>query len=113
MAELLPSGGKPDVYNDPLSAPLEWWAAVRTAVAHHFFIWGGTAEILIDSIAEFGTKLKEAPGADPVGGTVQLVITPGESHEQMIVDPLLMLGSKTAGGPEVEKWLAKMLTSKV
>lgn len=113
LASLLPPGGRPDFYNDSLSAPLEWWAAVRKTVAHDFFIWGGAHEVLHDSIVEFGAKLKEATGEDPVEGTVQLVITPGEAHEQMITDPFLMLGRETAGGLEVEKWLAKILISKV
>lgn len=113
IANLIPPGKKPDAYSDPLSAPLEWWASVRKTVVQHFFIWAGEAEVIRDGIVDFAATLKEASGEDPVDGSVQFVVTPNEAHEQMIVDPHLNLGSKTVGGSEVEKWLAKMLTTKV
>lgn len=114
IANFIPPGQRPDAYTDPLSAPLEWWTTVRKTVAQNFFIWTGGDEILRDGIVDFGAILKEAsPGEDPVEGTVQLVVTPKEAHEQMIVDPYLRLGSTTAGGAEIEKWLAKALTAKV
>lgn len=113
VATFLPPGGKPDAYTEPLSAPLEWWAIVREKIVQHFFIWAGGSEMLRDSIVEFGTTVRGAPAAGSVEGTVHFVVTPEEAHVQMVLDPHLKLGSKTVGGGEVEKWLAKILTTKI
>lgn len=113
IATFLPPGGKPDAYTEPLSAPLEWWALVREKIVQHFFVWAGGSEVLRDSIVEFETTIKEASAAGSVDGTVHFVVTPNEAHVQMVLDPHLRLGNKTVGGGEVEKWLAKLLTTKI
>ena len=66
-------------------------------------MWGGSGEVLIDSIEAFGKKLKEA------FPKTELVVQPGASHEDFIIDRLLGYKTKGEGTKVVESWIKARL----
>ena len=90
-----------DRYNQPYLADASWFKGLDK-VAKDILIWGGGAELLIDSINFVSKRLKEAHPR------VDLVIGPGAAHEDFIFDKLLGYKQSKSGGAEVvESWVAQ------
>ncbi|KAK5136551.1 hypothetical protein LTR08_002895 [Meristemomyces frigidus] len=95
--------GKPlDEYNDPIQADSNWFSSLETQV-DDIFVWGGSGEVLFDSIEAFTKKLKQ------VHPRVQYVVQPGASHEDFIMDRTLGYTNKAEGTKKVESWLSQRL----
>ncbi|KAL2038135.1 hypothetical protein N7G274_009082 [Stereocaulon virgatum] len=75
-------GGKDrDAYNEPLSAPEDWWNGLE-GVVREILICGGADEILVDPIRELGEKFKA------VHKNTTVFIADGEWHDMPTVDAL-------------------------
>jgi acetyl esterase/lipase len=66
-------------------------------------VYGGGGEVLIDSIKLFTKKLQQAHS------TVELVVTPGVAHDDIILDKILGYKEKAEGTKAIESWLAQRL----
>jgi hypothetical protein len=102
-------------------------------------IWGGGAEILIDGIRTFANTVtegfagpektpidyaaqeKNVDGVDATVNTaqpvsketpnkrVEVIVTPKQAHEEMIIDKVLKMPGKGQGAKDVEAWLTARL----
>ena len=90
------------MYNDPIQADSKWFAELEN-IASDIFIWGGGGEVLFDSIEAFTEKLRQ------VHPRVDLVMQPGASHEDFIMDRTLGYTNKAEGTRAIEKWIRPML----
>ncbi|KAF2209347.1 hypothetical protein CERZMDRAFT_47242 [Cercospora zeae-maydis SCOH1-5] len=96
-------GSKPaDKYSEPSLADSAWYAGLDKVV-DHILVWGGEKEVLIDSIKAFGTTIQKAHAQTTI------VIEPGASHEDFILDALLGYEEKAEGTSVIESWLATRL----
>ncbi|KAM3415344.1 hypothetical protein BST61_g8873 [Cercospora zeina] len=96
-------GAKPaDKYSEPSLADSAWYTGLDKVV-DHILVWGGEKEVLIDSIKAFATTIEKAHAQTTV------VIEPGASHEDFILDRLLGYEDKAEGTKVIESWLATKL----
>lgn len=125
------SGTAHDEYSEPVTAPVEWWREVAEKVVDEVLVWGGGGEVLIDGIRAFGGHLisgfrepavveaEKAAGNEAAegirtldegkGDRVKLVVSPGEAHEEMIIDYVLKIRKEEEGSREIKKWLTEVL----
>lgn len=80
----------------------KWWDGLDRIVKD-ILIWAGSAEILIDSIEVISKTLKEAHPK------TELVVQPGASHEDFIIDRLLGYKTKAEGTKLMESWISARL----
>ncbi|KAL1297270.1 hypothetical protein AAFC00_004829 [Neodothiora populina] len=91
-----------DAYFQPLLADDAWFSKLDTAISD-LLIWGGSGEVLIDSIRRLADKLKRGfPKAE-------LIIEPGAAHEEFIIERLLGYNHKAQGAQVIESWLSARL----
>ncbi|CAI9627904.1 unnamed protein product [Alternaria burnsii] len=97
-----------DVYTEPVLASAEWWEPVADVV-EEVLIWGGENEVLIDGIEAFANKF--SIGFRRNGGHVNVVITKGAMHEEMILERILGYKGDTGTGSQaaVEEWVKARL----
>ncbi|TID18871.1 alpha/beta hydrolase fold domain-containing protein [Venturia nashicola] len=98
-----------DSYSEPLLAESSWWSGASKAV-NDVMIWAGGAELFVDGIKLFAHKFEK--GWVSGGGdrkSVKLVVTPRNSHEEMIVDILLGYKKKGDAALAVEAWAKSKL----
>ncbi|KAK3068185.1 hypothetical protein LTR53_014454 [Teratosphaeriaceae sp. CCFEE 6253] len=93
---------KLDKYNHPIDADAEWFAGLDKSV-RDILVYGGGAEILIDSIRVFTKTLQQAHPR------VELVVQPGAAHDDIILDKVLGYKRKAEGTKVIESWLAQRL----
>jgi acetyl esterase/lipase len=115
----IPPGGEHDHYSQPVTAPVEWWADVARSVVDKMMIWGGGGEVLIDGIRTFAATVKngfaeadaERISQEEQKGTdrFSFVVTPRNSHEQMIIDDVFFRSKKGEGAEVIERWLSGAL----
>lgn len=77
----------------------KWWDGLDHIVKD-ILVWAGSAEILIDSIQVISGTLKEAHPK------TELVVQPGASHEDFIIDRLLNYKNKAEGTKLMESWIS-------
>ncbi len=97
-----------DAYSEPMLASTEWWEGVADVVGE-VLIWGGGNEILIDSIEAFAKKFSN--GFRRKGGHVNLIVTKGAMHDEMIIERVLgYKGDSGTGSQEaVQQWMKAKL----
>ncbi|KAF9699949.1 hypothetical protein EKO04_002045 [Ascochyta lentis] len=97
-----------DPYNEPVLASPEWWEPVADVVGE-VLIWGGENEILIDGIEAFAKKF--SIGFRRRGGHVNVVVTKGAAHEEMIIERVLGYKGDSGTGSQgvVEQWVKAKL----
>ena len=97
-----------DAYSEPVLAGPEWWEPVADVV-DEVLIWGGENEILIDGIEAFSKKF--SVGFRRRGGHVNVVVTKGAMHEEMIIERLLGYKGDSGTGSQgvVEEWVKAKL----
>lgn len=96
-------GPKPaNPYSEPWRADEKWWTGLDK-VTSDVLVWGGSAEVLVDSIEEVGGQLKSAHPR------TEVVIQKGASHEDFIVDVLLGYKHKAEGTKVIESWLSERI----
>lgn len=97
-----------DAYSEPMLASSEWWEPVADVV-EEVLIWGGENEILIDAIEAFAQKF--SVGFRRRGGHVNIIVTKGAMHDEMMIERMLGYkgdsgtGAKTA----IEQWVKAKL----
>ncbi|KAI4159503.1 MAG: hypothetical protein LQ342_006582 [Letrouitia transgressa] len=89
---------KVDEYNQPLTARSEWWKELHCAVSKTFFV-AGELEIFVDDIAALSKKVS----CNNDG--VQIMVIPGETHDQMFIDPMIGYGLDGVSARTVQKWI--------
>lgn len=94
--------GRIDNYNQPVIADAEWYKGLDNKVKD-ILVWGGSGEVLIDSIEVATKKLQQAHPR------VEYVVQPGASHEDFIIDKLLGYKEKGEGTVVVESWMKARL----
>lgn len=104
-------GSAHDDYSQPSTASVEWWREVAETAVANLLIWGGGAEILIDGITKFASRVEAGFWEGGNGAGFGFVITPNQAHEEMIIDTMLLMGRKGEGGLAVEQWLGDVLRS--
>ncbi|EME49895.1 hypothetical protein DOTSEDRAFT_144320 [Dothistroma septosporum NZE10] len=96
-------GSKPaNSYSEAWRADEQWWSGLDK-VTSDLLVWGGSAEVLIDSINEVGKQLKVAHPK------TEIVIQKGASHEDFIIDVLLGYKHKAEGSKVIESWLSERI----
>lgn len=97
-------GSKPaDEYNEPaVHADAAWFTGLSEFV-NDILVWGGSGEVLIDSINRVSTMLKAAHPK------TKIVVQDGASHEDFIMDVVCGYPGKGEGTKLVESWLAERL----
>ncbi|EMC99246.1 hypothetical protein BAUCODRAFT_146213 [Baudoinia panamericana UAMH 10762] len=95
---------KLDNYNQASIADKEWFSGLQDVVKE-ILVYGGGAEVLIDSIEALAKKLQH------VHPKVKLVVMPGEGHDALILDKLFGYAGKSDGTRVVESWLSECLSS--
>ncbi|KAJ4332190.1 hypothetical protein N0V87_008560 [Didymella glomerata] len=97
-----------DAYTEPVVASPEWWEPVADFV-DEVLIWGGENEILIDSIEAFAQKF--SVGFRRRGGHVNVVVTKGAMHDEMIFERVLGYKGDSGTGSKqvVEGWVKAKL----
>lgn len=80
----------------------EWFKGLDNVVKD-ILVWGGSAEILIDSIEAFAKKLQASHPR------TELVVEPGAAHEDFIISLFLGYKKKAAGTKAIEDFLAPKL----
>ncbi|KAF1357454.1 alpha/beta hydrolase fold domain-containing protein [Lizonia empirigonia] len=97
-----------DPYNEPVLASAEWWEPVANVV-DEVLIWGGGNEILIDGIEAFARKF--SIGFRRRGGHVNVVVTKGAMHEEMIIERVLGYKGDSGSGSQdvIEGWVKAKL----
>jgi hypothetical protein len=132
-------GNTHDEYSEPFRAPAEWWRECADSAVEDVLIWGGGGEILIDGIKEFskriiqgyegtaGPAFDEAKvGENGASGAAdgfrklqsanrvraQLIVSPNEAHEEMIIDHLLYIRGEQDGSRKIKKWLVELMEKK-
>ncbi|KAF2633067.1 alpha/beta-hydrolase [Macroventuria anomochaeta] len=97
-----------DPYSEPVLATPEWWEPVADVV-EEVLIWGGENEILIDGIEAFAKKFSQ--GFRRRGGHVDVIVTKGALHIEMIIERGLGYKGDSGTGSKqvVEEWVKAML----
>jgi len=91
-----------DNYNQPILADSNWFHDIES-VTKDLLIWGGSGEMLIDSINFIAKKLKA------VHSRAVYVEQDGAAHEDMILDKILGYKHKAEGTKLIEEFvLAKL-----
>ncbi|KAI9824770.1 MAG: hypothetical protein M1832_001598 [Thelocarpon impressellum] len=94
-------GAKSDFYNEPLTAPADWWDGAK---ADNILVVVGGDEILLDSVKAIAKNLERVEGTKTT-----MVIVPKEGHISMFVDPAIgyrVLGQQAS---VAEQWLKAKL----
>ncbi|KAF2716958.1 alpha/beta-hydrolase [Polychaeton citri CBS 116435] len=86
-----------DSYSEPGHAPADWFSGLEKVV-QDIFVWGGGGEVLIDSIDDIYTTLRNSHPR------VEYVVQPNSSHEEFIIDKTLGYTHKADGTKAIEKW---------
>ncbi|KAH6642339.1 Alpha/Beta hydrolase protein [Boeremia exigua] len=97
-----------DSYSEPVLASSEWWESVA-GVVDEVLIWGGENEILIEGIEAFAKKF--SVGFRRRGGHVNVVITEGAMHDEMIMERVLGYKGDSGTGSQgvLEQWVKAKL----
>lgn len=80
----------------------KWFEGLETKVKD-VLIWGGGSEAIIKSIHRFNDKLKA------VHPRTELVVQPGASHDDFILEAMFGYKHKHEGTKVVESWIHQRL----
>jgi hypothetical protein len=100
-----------DEYNQPIMAPLEWWAGMPV---EEVLVVAGKDEILVDDVVEFAGRLERGMRMGTNKGTgegklVTLFVAEGECHDQTNLD--VQFGYKEPGEQTklIRRWIGSKL----
>jgi len=104
LGEAWPHTQISDNYNQGITAPASWWKDLRV---EKVLLVGGDEEVLIDGIKKFAGQLIASLGPDKV----ELVVIPGEYHDQPNID--LQFGYKEKDEGQQAKLIKHWIGSKL
>ncbi|KAE8376403.1 Alpha/Beta hydrolase protein [Aspergillus bertholletiae] len=87
----------PDHYNEPLTAPSEWW---RGAKARRMLLLSGQDDIMVDSHCAFAKQLTTANPHN-----TEVIVAPDEGHIAPVLDLMLGDRSEFESSKAMKKWL--------
>lgn len=113
-----------DAYTAPIHTGTESWTNVARHVASSIYIHAGGNEVLLDEITRFASMVNDGYDAASIQGEsaggfdiekggcrrVEVVVSPKEGHEEMIMDFSLFRGGKGASAKVWEGWLLESTT---
>ncbi|KAA8649603.1 alpha/beta hydrolase [Aspergillus tanneri] len=91
----------PDNYNEPLSAPMEWWTDLK---ARQMMLVAGEDDIMVDSHHAFAKTLE---ATNPQN--TKIFVAPGEGHVAPVLDLMLGDRSEFESSKAMREWLLSCL----